>query len=106
MLWFSTCPSLFPIGVYDTDKHYTTNQSWVQNYYEIALEFSKAKGKKISKANYVPFSVSSKNEQNNSALEAREELRKNFVFVFWRNENKLCEHCYSTFSESRSIVKL
>ena len=25
MLWFSTCPSLFPIGVYDTDKHYTSN---------------------------------------------------------------------------------
>ena len=40
MLWFSTCPSPFPIGVYDTDKHYTTNQSWAQLHYEIGLEFS------------------------------------------------------------------
>ena len=40
MLWFSTCPSPFPIGVYDTDKHYTTNQSWGQNHYGIVFEFA------------------------------------------------------------------
>ena len=44
MLWFSTCPSPFPIGVYDTDKHYTTNQSWGQNHNGIVFEFGDIKG--------------------------------------------------------------
>ena len=44
MLWFSTCPSPFPIGVYDTDKHYTTNQSLGQNQYGIVFEFGDIKG--------------------------------------------------------------
>ena len=44
MLWFSTCPSPFPIGVYDTDKHYTTNQSWGHKHYGIVFEFGDIKG--------------------------------------------------------------
>ena len=44
MLWFSTCPSPFPIGVYDTDKHYTTNQWWGLNHYGIVTSHSKKPG--------------------------------------------------------------
>ena len=42
--WSIFSPSLFPIGIYDTDKHYTTNQSWGKNHYVILFEFGDIKG--------------------------------------------------------------